>query len=252
MIYVDLHTHSNFCDGKDSPEDMVKSAIDKGVKKIGIVVHAYVDFDTSYCVDINRIDEFKVEISRLKKKYSNQIDVLCGVELEAFSKQTAVGFDFSIGSVHYFSDGNNYYPIDLSEKSFCSAVDTIFDGDFYAAAEWYFETVADYIKKVKPSIIGHFDLITKFNEDNKLFDTKCDRYVKAYEKALNELLKLDIPFEINSGAISRGYRSEPYPSIPIVNYIKKHGGGLILSSDAHSKNNVAYQFEKWSEIYGLK
>ena len=45
MIFSDLHAHTNFCDGKNSPEEMVKSAIEKGLKKIGLVVHSYTDFD---------------------------------------------------------------------------------------------------------------------------------------------------------------------------------------------------------------
>ena len=54
--------------------------------------------------------------------------------------------------------------------------------------------------------------------------------------------------EINTGAISRGYRNEPYPSNQILEYIKSKGGYFILSSDSHSKENIAYQYDKWKGL----
>nr|MCR4719031.1 hypothetical protein [Bacillota bacterium] len=106
----------------------------------------------------------------------------------------------------------------------------------------YFSTVA----KIKNAqIIGHFDLISKFNEGFCLFDESDERYMKSYKKALDILLKQNVIFEINTGAIARGFRSEPYPSIDILNYIKKHGGKTILSSDCHAKENLMFGFDKY-------
>ena len=31
----DFHMHTTFCDGKNSPEDMVLGAIEKGLKRVG-------------------------------------------------------------------------------------------------------------------------------------------------------------------------------------------------------------------------
>ena len=71
------------------------------------------------------------------------------------------------------------------------------------------------------------------------------RYVKAWQDAADILLKTGKPFEINTGAVSRGYRTEPYPSAEIRAYIREHGGKMILSSDAHQKENIGFGFEKW-------
>ena len=97
----------------------------------------------------------------------------------------------------------------------------------------------------KCDIIGHFDLITKFIEQDPAFDTNHPRYVKAWQQAADELLKTGKPFEINTGAISRGYRTSPYPAKEIRDYIRAHGGKLILSSDAHAKENIAFRFDEW-------
>ena len=74
------------------------------------------------------------------------------------------------------------------------------------------------------------------------------RYVAAWQYAVDELLIYDIPFEINTGAISRGYKTQPYPSADMIAYIREHGGRFVLSSDAHSADNVAYQFEKYEAL----
>ena len=81
MFTQDLHTHSNFCDGKNSPEEMVLSAIEKGLKRIGICAHSPVAFEKGGFLPEDRFGKFQKEISRLKDKYKDRIEVLCGIEL---------------------------------------------------------------------------------------------------------------------------------------------------------------------------
>ena len=117
-----------------------------------------------------------------------------------------------------------------------------------ALCENYFELVSHLVDKKKIDIIGHFDLLTKFNENDRIFDTTCERYKNAWLKAVDKLVEKDVFFEINTGAISRGYRTEPYPSKEIVEYIKRKGGKFVLSSDAHHANNIAFEFDKWKNL----
>ena len=44
-----LHTHSLFCDGKNSLEDMVTEAINQGFTSIGFSSHAYTAFPFDEC-----------------------------------------------------------------------------------------------------------------------------------------------------------------------------------------------------------
>ena len=54
-----------------------------------------------------------------------------------------------------------------------------------------------------------------------------------------------VPFEINTGAISKGYRTEPYPAKNIRDYIRQQGGRFILSSDSHRTDTLCYGFEEY-------
>ena len=64
-------------------------------------------------------------------------------------------------------------------------------------------------------------------------------------QAIDSLIPLKIPFEVNTGAISRGYRSVPYPAVPLLEYIREKGGRVILSGDAHSTEGLCYRFGTW-------
>ena len=121
-----------------------------------------------------------------------------------------------------------------------------FDGDIYAFCERYYAMVSEIIERTDADIIGHFDLVSKFNENGELFDSNHPRYVAAYQAAVDKLIKYNKPFEINTGAISRGYRVTPYPSVPIKKYIEEKGGSFVLSSDSHQKETICFKFDEFS------
>lgn len=227
-------------------------AISLGMQKIGISDHSYTFFDENYCMKKDEINNYIETISLLKEKYSGRIQVLCGIEQDYYSDMPTDAFDYIIGSVHYLKYGDDYPPIDSSRRapdgSNCvqAAANRFENGDVYAIAEKYFSTVSDVARKTNCDIIGHFDLISKFNEDGSLFDESLHCFRDAAVSAADELLKCGKPFEINTGAISRGLRTTPYPSAFLMKYIREHGGKFILSSDAHCTENICFGFDKYN------
>ncbi|MBQ9890674.1 MAG: histidinol-phosphatase [Firmicutes bacterium] len=248
MIRSDFHMHTYYCDGKDSPEEMVKSAIEKGFTTIGFSGHSYAPYDMDCCMDLKQTAEYRRKINALKDKYSGKIKIYCGVEQDIFAPLPVKPFDYSIGSVHYLKTGCGYTSVDYTPQVLANMRDQYFGGDIYALAEEYFKLVSDVAEKTGCDIIGHFDLVSKFNENEEFFDPKDPRYIKAYQSAADRLLTYGIPFEINTGAISRGWRSGPYPSMDIIKYIASKGGRFVLSSDAHSKENIGYIFRETEEL----
>ena len=120
-----------------------------------------------------------------------------------------------------------------------------FDGDIYCLCEEYFKTVSDVVQKTGADIIGHFDLISKLNEKYNLFDEENPRYINAWKAAADKLILTGKPFEINTGAIARGYRTVPYPSEPLRDHIREKGGRFILSSDSHQIKTLCYAFRDY-------
>lgn len=251
MIVCDMHLHTIYCDGKNTPEEMVVSAIEKGVKTLGITTHCFTPFKTYGNLSEENIQKFILEVNSLKARYKDKIEILCGVEDDYHANTDVTKFDYFLGSSHYFYEKGKYYAIDDTKEELILAINEGFDGDAYAMSERYFEQVVGIAKKPNCRFVGHFDLITKFNKKEPLFDENNERYKTAWKKAVLEINKIGIPFEVNTGGISRGYKDTPYPSYEMVEFIRQNGGTLILSSDAHSASGIGFEFDKWQKEYNL-
>lgn len=236
-----FHTHSNLCDGKDTLEDIVKSAIEGGFSALGFSGHAYTYFDLSYCM--KDTEAYVAEVLRLKEKYADKIEIFLGVEEDAYSPVQRSRFDYIIGSSHYFNINNKYMAIDSGLERFERAL-CEFGGDIYAMAESYYSAFCEYILRRKPDIVGHFDLITKYDEQRNYQLLSDKKYCHIAEKYAAKAAKSGCVFEINTGAISRGVRTSPYPSIELLHTFRKNGAKIILSSDSHSKDTLDCCFEK--------
>lgn len=248
MELFDLHVHSVFSDGRDTPRDIVISAIEKGVKTLGFSDHSYTEFDERYCIQRDKQAEYIRTINELKNEFSDKIKILCATEQDFYSTAPTTGYDYVIGSVHYVLIDGEYIPVDETADILKQAADKYFSGDILSLCEAYFENIGEVYEKTKCDIVGHFDLITKFNEQEQLFDENDPRYIRAYRKAVDKIITDCKVFEINTGAISRGYRTTPYPSENIRSYIRQKGGKFILSSDSHQKETLCFEFDKFRNL----
>lgn len=239
------HTHTTFCDGKNTPEEIVLYAIEKGFKSIGFSGHGYTSFDVRYCM--TDTEGYVREISRLKRKYDDKIKIYCGIEEDAFSYANRTNFDYIIGSSHYFNIGNKYYPIDSNYDYFKKCLE-VFDYDVKKLAETYYNAFSGYIASRKPDIVGHFDLITKFDEIEVPRFLNNSEYLKIAEKYMYKAAENDVIFEVNTGAISRGIRKTPYPQENLLYVLKEKGCRIILSSDSHSVETLDFYFEETKQL----
>ena len=235
MIPSNMHTHTRYCDGRDAPEELIQEAIRLGCPAIGFSGHSFTPFDLSYCMSPENTERYNEEIPRLKETYKDRISVLFGIEQDYFSPMPTDRYDYVIGAVHYIEKDGEYLPIDDSRETQIADVKKYYDGDFYAYCEDYYRLVADLYKKTKCDIVAHFDLVTKFNEAGDLFDTTHPRYVAAADAAMNALLACPVTFEVNYGAVARGYRKTPYPEPRILATLRAAGAKIISTSDCHDK-----------------
>jgi histidinol-phosphatase (PHP family) len=51
-------------------------------------------------------------------------------------------------------------------------------------------------------------------------------------------------FEINTGAVMRGYRRAPYPAVPLLRRICERGGRVVINSDAHTCDHLLGKFDE--------
>jgi histidinol-phosphatase (PHP family) len=256
-----LHTHTTLSDGIDTPEAMINHAIMQGFRSIGISDHAKTDFLLSYEANTEKYID---EISRLREKYAEKIKIFLGIEMDFYSKGhlNPRDFDYVIGSVHYAKtkDGK-MIAYDHSPEIAIEHIQNDFGGDAYAYARSYFENVATLGDRFDFNIVGHFDVLTKYTEKYScFFDTGSHAYRNMALEALHSIREKRELFEINTGAIARGWRTSPYPESFILHEMKRLSCKMILSSDCHNGKFLNCYFKEaldilrahgFSEIYYL-
>ena len=245
MTFNNYHTHTTFCDGSNTPEEMVEAAIAAGCGELGFSGHSYLDFDPDWNMSPDAAARYRACIADLKTKYAGDLRILCGVEQDYCSAtDELVLYDYVIGGVHcVFRDGH-YISVDSDAMTLRNGVEAYYDGDVYAFAEDYFRLVGELYEKTRCDIIAHFDLLTKFIEQDDLLDTDDRRYVRAEREALERVIECPALVEINTGAMSRGYRTAPYPGERVLELLGKAGKPVILSSDSHAADTITYGFEE--------
>ena len=244
MMRGNLHTHSTYCDGVSSLEETVKKAIEKGFSYIGFSGHGNTLFDERYCMSKKGEAQYFSEIESLKEKYKGVIRILSGVEQDITAKDCAYECDFIIASSHYVKAGDRYVDVDESKEMQEKCINEFFGKDPYSYAEEYYKSVA----KLRGDVIGHFDLLTKFDRNNVIFNPKEERYKKAVLTALEELIDEKQVLEVNTGAMSRGYKDFPYPDMWILEEVKKRDGRVLITSDCHHADNLDYGYDVAEKI----
>ena len=75
MLRGNFHTHTTFCDGKNSAQEMVDQALYLGFTHLGFSGH----MDPDIRMDLEAYDN---EIRHLQNQYRGKLDILRGVELD--------------------------------------------------------------------------------------------------------------------------------------------------------------------------
>lgn len=248
MDYYEYHSHTTYTDGRNTAAEMAEAAYRKGVRIFGFSEHLYCD-NPPWGFMGKELDAYLDEIDGLKEQYKGRMDIMTGLEVE---DSEALKFitpgqlsrtEFTIRSTHGINVCGEDIGIDADAETLRRIVHDYFNGDWYGLVRSYYDMESKIDAQMKYAFIGHFDLITKFNQDDVLFRTDCDDYLEPAIEALKKLLVAEIPFEINSGAMFRGYRLEPYPQKTILKEIQQRGGRVLISSDTHSVDSICCNYE---------
>ena len=239
-----VHTHTTLCDGKGTPEEMAASAYRMGVRYYGFSGHSHVPIPSEqpYVLPAD-MSEYRRRVLALRDTYAGRMEVLLGIEIDNLADVSPDGGDYWIGSVHDFqSPDGRFYGVDASPEGFALTRDELFHGDIYAFAEGYYAEVAKMAER-KPTILGHIDLIEKFNADGRFFDNSHPRYRRAALDALHAADPAETLLEINTGALSRGWRTL-YPAPFLLRAWREMNGCVILTADSHHPDTILHAYDQ--------
>ena len=248
MIRWDYHCHTTYCDGKNTVEEMARAAADRGMEALGFSGHSYTFYDESYCMPQDRMGDYVRDVRAAAARYAGRMEIYLGVEDDLHGHRPSFRRDYTIGSAHEVLRNGVYVSVDHTPEILERGIREHFGGDAYALTRAYFETVARVRDVTDCDLIGHFDLVTKFNQDGRLFDEEDRRYLDPALAAAEYLCSRGGVFEINTGAMSRGYRTAPYPGRTLLRAIRSFGGAVAFSSDAHSCGAIGACFDQAEKL----
>ena len=247
MILQSLHTHSTWDDGRNTAEEMILAAIGAGLRSVGMSVHSPMPNHAPWAIRAERLGAYRAQMAELADKYRGKIRVYCGVEWDVLSDIDLEPFDYVIGSVHQLPVAGSP-EVDNSPEMTARYIRESFGGDSDKAAACYFEQLLRVAQEPQADIVGHFDLITKFDQTHGFFNPESPAYRRAAQRAMEALVSAGKIFEINTGAISRGARTTPYPSLELLRSLRGMGGRITVSADAHFVSGIACAFDLAQEL----
>lgn len=202
-IIQNLHTHSIYDDGKDPVEETVRTAIEKGFTVLGFSGHSFNPLDDGSMTPENT-ENYRRDVLAAKKKYQNQIDIVLGIEKDSLSDIDQDQYSYVIGSLHYLKKDGKLYPVDYSKEEFERLLEEAYQGDTEQMVSDYCQQEREMIEQGGFDILGHIDLITKYNEEEEYFSFDAPWYLAEMEKTVDAAIAKDLIIEMNTGAISRG------------------------------------------------
>lgn len=235
-----VHTHCSYCDGLNTMEEMVQAALSLGFHDIGFSSHSDTGLQEPVLKDI---PGYLAEISRLGQKYAGQITITAGVEQDALYPVADPGqFSYLISSVHCLRNRDGKTWIVDHFETFQDCLEEMFGGDAMELVRAFFELSAQSVLTYRPQVVGHLDLVRKYNDGGRYFDETSPAYLDAAKSAIDAIIPTGAIFEINTGGMFRHSKATPYPDIPLLRYIRDQGGRVMVNSDSHELASLAYRF----------
>ena len=252
MIKANYHTHTQFCDGKGTPLEILEEAVKKGFDIIGFSSHSAWPFADSWHIAPREFQDYIESVMNAKKAFEGKIKVLLGFEAEyipgitkpSFSDYRELKPDYLIGSVHYVGTEDGIFGIDDKTEIVQEGIEKFFNGDGKKCVQEYFYLERKMLKKGDFTILGHPDLVRKRNGTLHFFEENADWYIEELKQTAESAKKAGIIAEINTGAIARKAMDDVYPSGTFLSILHDKGVPVIISSDAHSKENLDSEFER--------
>lgn len=209
-------------------------------------------------------ESYLKEARRLQKEYAGSLHVLVGCETENISspgtldylaqvlgsddkaKPESIGkgvVDYIVGSLHH----TNTIPIDFDRETFDKSVSSFestsssTDDAHLRLIDRYLDDQLEVLQRLRPEVIGHFDLFRLFTPQLQLQGTT--RIWAKVERNVSFAVEYGALFECNAAAFRKGWNTS-YPAKEVLDLIIGMGGRVCLSDDSHGVQAVGLNYMK--------
>jgi len=271
----DGHTHSFFCrhGSGEETELFIRQAIKEGFTVYSITEHLPLpsellkvlpydqDFKEAMELVDNDLDGYFREVEKLKKKYRDQIKILCGVELdylvgyEDYSRTLLNEYgpflDDGLISVHLIPGRNGLRCVDHGADDFRDGLIEYY-GSYHSAQQAYYRTVREAVRadlgKYKPKRIGHLCLCNKYQKVLNPDGEQNRQTNELVRDLLFEIGQAGYSLDVNVAGLYRKHCGEIYLLPWMVKLAKELGIPLIYGSDAHAAEEVGRSYREFEAL----
>ena len=255
MTWFSFHGgHSGeFCGhAKGTLDEVVRLAIERGFTHYGLSEHAprfrsedLYPGEQELGVDgLQRAFTSYAETAfDLRERYEGRIELLIGFETETLPPDTWLEtmrslrmshpFDYIVGSSHDIDGRWVDYSTDSTEK-----LKSDLGGPEALHLAW-FARLTDMVEQLRPEVVGHFDLVRKFEPAGFEFGRPA---LRAAETLLEAVRANDGVLDVNCAPVRNGY-GPVYPLPTLLEMACRMGVGVTLGDDSHGPDTVGVGLE---------
>lgn len=244
-MLCDFHVHTRFSgDSKADVDEVIISAINKGMKYMAITDHNDFEFENgTFELDTENYFSF---MQQKKNEYKNDITISVGIECGLEPKYAdkinklidSYAFDFVIGSSHVINGRDPYYKEYFENRS------------VHEAMVEYLESIIENIELFNNfDVYGHLDYMMRYapvDKSEKRYN--YEEYDELFDKILKTLISKGKGIEINTSPLRSGLY-DTNPNLQVLKKYNEYGGKIItVGSDSHTPQDVGANFDMAAKL----
>jgi histidinol-phosphatase (PHP family) len=249
-----------FCThAENTLEEVIKAYIDRGFIWVGITEHMapcgdgfLYDDERQAGLDAtvlqSRFRDYFDTCRALQTKYQDQIEIFVAFETEIYSGSEGsvreyineCAPQYIVGSLHHVGD----ISIDTSPEDYSKAADAL--GGLDNLYCHYFEEQHAMLHSLRPSVVGHFDLVRMFDPDYKVRLRKPAIW-ELVTRNLDTIMEYDLILDLNLRGFDR-ITAEQYPSRDIIAAALDRGIAIVPGDDSHGVDTVGRHFQRGVDL----
>lgn len=239
--HYNFHSHTQYCDGRDEMENFVKAAIEQGFEHYGFSPHSPIPIESPCNMNVDDVQSYLNEATRLKAKYGNRINLYTSMEIDYLGQWGPMNsvfqqlpLDYRIGSIHFLPVWENpqqYADIDGSFDDFSRVMKLHFNNDIESVVKLYYDQSLKLLEDGGFDIIAHFDKIG-LNASKFRAGIDCEQwYEKLVRRNIEAIMDCHYIVEINTKAWLQHGRF--FPNARYFRWLKRYNAPIAFNSDAH-------------------
>lgn len=247
-----FHTHTQFCDGHASMEEMAAAAFAQGFEFYGFSPHSPIPIASPCNMSYENVPAYFGEVERLRELYAGKpIQFFAGMEVDYLGADfgpasdyfRTLPLDYIIASIHFIPNQHGE-PVDIdgSFENFRRKMKDLFNGDIDFVVETYFRRLFEMIEAGEFDILGHFD---KVGQNAGYFAPGIEEgshYRGLVSEAIDRIADQNLTIELNTKA--REQHGRFFPGEVYLPRLVEAGVPILVNSDAHHPERLSASREE--------